>query len=74
MKNFRLTIDIKTLGRLLGVVGKPMSRNAIKRRMETDPDFPQPFDDGYRLQFYEDEAVANKESRPRRQYVVEASA
>ena len=71
MNDFRRTIDIKTLGTLLGVVGKPMSRNAIKRRMETDPDFPQPFDDGYRLQFYEDESVAYKESRPRRQYVAD---
>ena len=74
MKKFRPTIGIRTLGTLLGVEGKPVSRNAIKRRMAVDPDFPRPFHDGYRLHWFEDEALAYQESRPRRQYVAEASA
>jgi hypothetical protein len=74
MTDIRPTADIRLLGKMLGPEGKPLSRNTIKRRMAKDPDFPRPFHDGYRLQWFVDEAVAYKESRPRRQYVFEAAA
>ena len=67
MTDIRPTADIRLLGKMLGPEGKPLSRNTIKRRMARDPDFPKPFHDGYRLQWFVDEAVAYQDSRLRRQ-------
>ena len=64
----RITIDIHALGTLLGPDGKPWSRNTIRRRMAADKKFPKPIYDGYREQWYEDEARAYKAAWPRRQH------
>ena len=69
MTEFRPTVDIHGAGEALGPQGKPYSRNTVKRRMAADPSFPRPFDDGGRLQWFLDELLAWKETRPRRQYV-----
>ena len=69
MPEIRTTVDIRGAGEALGPKGKPWSRNTIKRRMVADPTFPRPFDDGWRLQFFLDELLAWKETRPRREYV-----
>ena len=74
MTEFRPTVDIHGAGEALGPKGKPYSRNTVKRRMAADPSFPRPFDDGGRLQWFLDELLAWKETRPRRQYVATADA
>jgi hypothetical protein len=74
MTEFRPTVDIHGAGEALGPQGKPWSRNTVKRRMMADPSFPCPFDDGGRLQWFLDELLGWKESRPRRQYVAAGDA
>jgi len=69
----RPTVDIHGLGAILGPEGKPWSRNTVKRRMAADPNFPKPVDDGWRLQWFVDEAQAYKEGWPRRQSVAEGN-
>jgi hypothetical protein len=64
----RATVDIHGLGALLGPDGKPWSRNTVRRRMAADKNFPKPIYDGYREQWYVDEALAYKATWPRRQH------
>ena len=73
MNDIRPTADTKGAGKILGPEGKPWSRNTIKRKGESDPTFPKPLHDGYRLQWFIDELVTWKESQPRRQYVFDSS-
>jgi predicted DNA-binding transcriptional regulator AlpA len=73
MIEIRPTVDIHGAGEALGPQGKAWSRNTIKRRMAADSSFPRPFDDGGRLQWFLDELLAWKESRPRRIYAAVVS-
>ena len=69
MSEHRTRVDIHGAGAILGPEGKPRARSTIYRDMENIPDFPRPFYDGYRLQWFADELYDYIVSRPRRQYV-----
>jgi hypothetical protein len=68
MIEHRVRVDIHGAGAILGPEGKPRARSTIYRDMEKNPDFPRPFSDGYRLQWFADELYDYIASRPRRQY------
>ncbi len=68
MTDTRTRVDINRVRKEVGPDGKPVSRSTIYRKLDNDPTFPRPIDDGYRLQWYLDEVCTWIASRPRRQY------
>ena len=68
MIDTRTRVDINRVRQEVGPDGMPVSRSTIYRKLDNDPTFPRPLDDGYRLQWYLDEVREWISSRPRRQY------